>query len=50
MFDEILDYINLNPVTAGFVNNPEDWKYSSASEFSGSNNKENKLIDLNFSS
>ena len=49
MFDEILEYIHLNPVPAGFVNNPEDWKYISASEFSGSNNIEKRLIDLNFS-
>jgi hypothetical protein len=25
-----LDYINLNPVKAGMVEKPEDWKYSSA--------------------
>src|SRR3989304_8498757 len=26
-------YLHLNPVTAGIVNKPEDWKYSSYSEF-----------------
>jgi len=30
-----LDYIHQNPVEAGFVVNPEDWKYSSAVNFSG---------------
>ncbi|MCB0535291.1 MAG: hypothetical protein KDD14_23995, partial [Saprospiraceae bacterium] len=25
-----LDYIHLNPVRAGFVDKPEDWKFSSA--------------------
>ena len=24
------DYIHMNPVVAGFVNNPEDWRLSSA--------------------
>lgn len=50
MFDEILYYIHLNPITVGFVTNPEDRKYSSASEFFGSNNKVKRLIELNFSS
>jgi REP element-mobilizing transposase RayT len=27
----IIDYIELNPVTAGFVNRPEDWPWSSGS-------------------
>ncbi len=31
-----LDYIHYNPVEAGFVNNPEDWKYSSAADYNGS--------------
>ena len=33
MFDKTLEYIHMNPVTAGFVNKPEDWKYSSARDF-----------------
>jgi putative transposase len=28
-----LDYIHRNPVTAGFVENPEDWLYSSAKNY-----------------
>ncbi|MEO6837730.1 MAG: transposase [Ginsengibacter sp.] len=46
MFDKILDYIHLNPVMAGFVTKPEDWKYSSARDFCGKKG----LIELNFSS
>jgi REP element-mobilizing transposase RayT len=30
-----LDYMHYNPVEAGFVNNPEDWKYSSAIDYNG---------------
>ena len=33
MFDKTLDYIHQNPVVAGFVDKPEDWKYSSARDF-----------------
>jgi putative transposase len=29
-FNDIFHYIEFNPVTAGIVNNPEDWRYSSA--------------------
>ena len=32
-------YIHLNPVTAGFIDNPEDWKYSSYKEYIGAVNK-----------
>jgi putative transposase len=35
MFDKTLDYIHLNPVQAGFIARPEDWKYSSAKDFYG---------------
>ena len=45
MFDKTLEYIHLNPVMAGFVINPENWKYSSAIDFSGVQG----LIELNFS-
>ena len=45
MFDKMLEYIHLNPVMAGLVINPEDWKYSSACDFSGMKG----LVELNFS-
>ncbi len=35
MFDKTLDYIHQNPVIAGFIIKEEDWKYSSARDFSG---------------
>ena len=28
-----LDYLHNNPVTAGFVEKPEDWLYSSAKDY-----------------
>jgi len=46
MFDKMLEYIHLNPVIAGFVIKPEDWKYSSARDFSGMQG----LIDLSYAS
>ena len=45
MFNKMLEYIHLNPVMAGFVIDPENWKYSSARDFSGMKG----LIELNFS-
>ncbi len=45
MFDKTLEYIHMNPVMAGFVSKPEDWKYSSARDFCGLNG----LIELNYS-
>ena len=30
-----LDYTHYNPVEAGFVNDPEEWKYSSAIDYNG---------------
>ncbi|TVR17755.1 MAG: transposase [Balneolaceae bacterium] len=30
-----LDYLHKNPVEAGFVQNPEDWLYSSAGDYCG---------------
>lgn len=33
MFDKTLNYIHQNPVVAGFVLRPENWKYSSACDF-----------------
>ena len=44
MFDKVLDYTHLNPVMAGFVSRPEDWKYSSAKDFCGIKG----LIELDF--
>jgi len=32
-FDEKLEYIHYNPVKKGFVEKPEDWKYSSARNY-----------------
>ena len=43
MFDNVLEYIHINPVIAGFVIKPEDWKYSSARDFCGLKG----LIELN---
>jgi hypothetical protein len=45
MFNKILEYIHLNPAVAGFVINAEDWKYSSARDFSGVKG----FVELNFS-
>ena len=46
MFDRILDYIHINPVVSGFVDKPEDWKYSSARDFCGMKG----LVSLSWSS
>ncbi len=35
VFDQKLEYIHMNPVEAGFVETPEDWKYSSAVNYAG---------------
>jgi len=35
MMQQKLDYIYNNPVVAGFVDNPMDWKYSSAGDYCG---------------
>ena len=35
VIDQKVDYIHFNPVEAGFVNEPEHWKYSSAIDYSG---------------
>jgi putative transposase len=45
MFDKTLDYIHQNPVVAGFVTKPEDWKYSSARDFCGAKG----LVELSYS-
>jgi putative transposase len=35
LMSQKLDYIHNNPVRAGLVSNPEDWIYSSASNYAG---------------
>jgi putative transposase len=35
MLRQKIDYIHQNPVTAGLVDNPEDWPYSSARNYLG---------------
>jgi REP-associated tyrosine transposase len=35
MMDQRLDYIHNNPMEAGIVENPEDYMYSSAKDYSG---------------
>lgn len=42
MIDQKLDYIHNNPVELGFVEKPEDFVYSSAKHYAGSNG----LIDI----
>jgi putative transposase len=35
VIDQKLEYIHENPVTAGFVEKPEDWRLSSAMDYCG---------------
>jgi len=35
LIDQKLEYLHLNPVAAGFVDQPEAWLYSSARDYSG---------------
>ncbi len=44
MLSQRLDYLHFNPVEAGFVNEPEHWKYSSALDYAGGKG----LIDVCF--
>jgi len=46
VFEQKLNYIHQNPVEAGFVTDPVDWKYSSARNY-GSNDQTVLEIDLN---
>jgi len=40
-----INYIHQNPVRAGYVNNPEDWKYSSATNYADKeNNRLNEVV------
>jgi hypothetical protein len=42
MMQQKLDYIHNNPVSSGFVLNPEDYLYSSAKDYTG----EKGLIEI----
>ncbi|MEP4091042.1 transposase [Reichenbachiella sp.] len=44
MMEQRLDYIHHNPVIAGFVNEPEHWRYSSAIDYAGGKGQ----IDVRF--
>jgi putative transposase len=44
VIDQKVDYIHMNPVLSGFVNQPEHWKYSSAIDYSGGKG----IIDIDF--
>ncbi|MFT4203119.1 MAG: transposase [Chitinophagaceae bacterium] len=35
VIEQKMDYIHNNPVVAGFVSEPQHWKYSSAADYSG---------------
>ncbi len=45
MFDKTLDNMHQNPLAAGFVTKPEDWKDSSAGDFCGMKG----LVELSYS-
>ena len=42
VIEQKISYIHQNPVVSGYVNKAEDWKYSSAIDFSG----ENGLLEI----
>jgi len=44
IIDSRLKYIHQNPVTAGFVDEPKEWRYSSARDYEG----EKGFIDILF--
>lgn len=46
VFEQKLNYIHNNPLETGFVNNPVDWKYSSARNY-GDNDQTILEIDIN---
>lgn len=46
VFEQKLNYIHNNPLVAGFVTNPIDWKYSSARNY-GNDDQTILEIDLN---
>jgi len=41
-YNEKVEYIHLNPVRAGWVNRPEDWRWSSYNEYAGISAEEQK--------
>jgi putative transposase len=44
VINQKIEYIHNNPVAAGFVNEPEHWKYSSAIDYSGGKG----LLEIDF--
>jgi hypothetical protein len=44
LMDQKLDYIHNNPVVSGFVENPEEWLFSSARDYAGRKG----LLEINF--
>ena len=47
VFQQKLAYVHNNPVEAGFVTNPIDWKYSSARNYGNDDDDTILKIDLN---
>ena len=43
-FDTCLEYVHLNPVIAGLVENPDDWKFSSCRYYTSKSSE--GLIDF----
>ncbi|MGD0126856.1 MAG: hypothetical protein ABSF46_15955 [Terriglobia bacterium] len=41
-YNEKVEYIHLNPVKAGLVSRPEDWRWSSHNEYAGMSAEEQK--------
>ena len=41
-YNEKVEYIHLNPVKAGLVSRPEDWRWSSCNEYAGISAEEQK--------
>jgi len=44
VIEQKLNYIHMNPVVSGFVNEPEYWKYSSVMDYAGGRG----LIEINY--
>ncbi|MHA6249737.1 REP-associated tyrosine transposase [Pontibacter sp. CAU 1760] len=44
LMEQKLNYLHRNPVTAGYVNEPEHWKYSSALDYAGGKGR----LDITF--
>jgi REP element-mobilizing transposase RayT len=45
IFEQKKDYVHMNPVEAGFVNEPFHWKYSSAIDYSGGKGLVNVVLN-----